>query len=381
MKTLKKILDFCASYGVAAVLLLLLLLLVFFGTIEQARIGLFAAQQKYFNSFFLIHYIGGVVPLPLPGGYLLLALLFFNTLLGGIIRAPKRWSRPGLLIVHLGILYLVLAGFVAHKYALSGNLPLFEGRSASYFQSYFDWDLFITVGGADGSGQQYVVPQESLEHPGAFFYAKELPFTVEIDRYYKNCMAVEDNSAHAIDGAALKELPENQSAEANIPGMLITLEGGISEKGILWGMQRGPWIVEADGKQFSFDFTRRRWELPFTVTLQKFNHEWHPGTSTPSHFSSRVSVKDEGLPRESLIQMNEPLRHRGYTFYQASWGPSDGKEGDPLYSVLAVVKNPAGQWPVYASCIICAGLLIHYLQVLLRYLKRRSRLSGEKGTC
>ena len=114
MNILKAFLKFTASYGLATLLLLLLLLLVFFGTLEQGRIGLFAAQEKYFSSLFLIHYLGGLVPIPLPGGYLLLALLFINVLVGGMLRAPKKLGRPGLLIVHGGILYLVLAGFVSH---------------------------------------------------------------------------------------------------------------------------------------------------------------------------------------------------------------------------------------------------------------------------
>lgn len=376
MKIVKQCIRFIASYGLATVLLLLLLLLVFFGTLEQGRIGLFAAQEKYFSSLFLIHYLGGVIPVPLPGGYLLLALLFVNTLVGGILRAPKRLLRPGLLIVHGGILYLVLAGFVSHHYAISGNMPLFEGSSSRYFQSYFDWNLVITEVGETGQGRQYVIPQEWLFETGTTLHGQDLPFTLEIERYYKNAMPMEDTTAQGIDGVFLSYLPVNASAEMNVPGLILTIKGETTERAVLWGMQRLPWVTEVEGQQYTFDFTRQRWELPFSIALEKFNHEWHPGTSTPSHFSSRVSVTDDGLPREALIQMNEPLRQGGYTFYQASWGPPDATAEDPLYSVLAVVKNPAGNWPVYASCVISLGLLIHYLQILLNYLKRRSRLAA-----
>ncbi|NLN93642.1 MAG: cytochrome c biogenesis protein ResB [Candidatus Hydrogenedens sp.] len=376
MNILKAFLKFTASYGLATLLLLLLLLLVFFGTLEQGRIGLFAAQEKYFSSLFLIHYLGGLVPIPLPGGYLLLALLFINVLVGGMLRAPKKLGRPGLLIVHGGILYLVLAGFVSHHYAISGNMPLFEGSSSHYFQSYFDWNLVITEVGEKSTGRQYVIPQEWMYEPGTTLHGKDLPFSLEIERYYKNAMPQEDNTSQSTDGVSLSYLPENASAEMNVPGLVISLKGGSTEKAVLWGMQRLPWLTEVEGRQYAFDFTRQRWELPFSIALEKFNHEWHPGTNTPSHFSSRVSLTDGGLPREALIQMNEPLRHGGYTFYQASWGPPDGTAEDALYSVLAVVKNPAGNWPVYASCVISLGLLIHYLQVLLKHLKRRSRIAA-----
>jgi hypothetical protein len=375
MKVVKRVVHFLGSYGFATVVLLLLLLLVFLGTIEQTNIGLFAAQQKYFSSFFVIHHIGEIIPLPLPGGYLLLVLVFVSTFLGGLVRAPKKFFRPGLLIVHGGILYLVLAGFVAHHYSLSGNIVLFEGSSANSFQSYFDWNLVITEVGEKSEGRQYVIPQEALYRKGTVFHGKDLPFSVEITRYYKNCMPLEDSSSLSIDGVSLTFQAENATAEMNIPGLTLSLHGASDAKAILWGMQRLPWLTEVEGKQYSFDFSRKRWQLPFSVALQQFNHERHPGTNTPSHFSSRVSVSDGGLPRDSLIQMNEPLRHGGYTFYQASWGPPDAKVDDPLYSVLAVVKNPAGNWPVYASAIISLGLLVHYLQVLLNYLKRRSRVA------
>ena len=53
--------------------------------------------------------------------------------------------------------------------------------------------------------------------------------------------------------------------------------------------------------------------------------------------------------------MNQPLRHKGYTFYQSSYIEDDNKE----ISVLAVVKNLGRALPYLSSLIICIGLLIH----------------------
>ena len=36
---------------------------------------------------------------------------------------------------------------------------------------------------------------------------------------------------------------------------------------------------------------------------------------------SRVRIADEGGTREALIQLNEPLDHRGYRFFQSSFEP------------------------------------------------------------
>ena len=67
--------DGLASYGFVVVLLSFLLLLTLLGTLEQAEYGLFAVQKKYFDSLFLVHKLFGLIPIPLPGVYLLLALL------------------------------------------------------------------------------------------------------------------------------------------------------------------------------------------------------------------------------------------------------------------------------------------------------------------
>jgi hypothetical protein len=67
------------------------------------------------------------------------------------------------------------------------------------------------------------------------------------------------------------------------------------------------------------------------------------------------------------------LRYRGYAFYQASWGPADAGPHDRLFSTLAVVKNPADKMPLYASCIICFGLFVHFSVKLLAYLKAQHR--------
>ncbi|SVA41121.1 uncharacterized protein METZ01_LOCUS93975, partial [marine metagenome] len=56
-----------------------------------------------------------------------------------------------------------------------------------------------------------------------------------------------------------------------------------------------------------------------------------------------------------LIQMNEPLRYKGYTFFQSSF--IEGPEGET--TVLAVVKNYGRLFPYISSIIMCIGLLFH----------------------
>ena len=88
---------------------------------------------------------------------------------------------------------------------------------------------------------------------------------------------------------------------------------------------------------------------------------------------SDVTKIENGISQALKITMNEPLRHKGYTLFQASWGPANAKPGEPLFSTFAVVKNPADKFPEYACIIIAFGLLVHFSQKLFRYIKLQNR--------
>ena len=67
--------------------------------------------------------------------------------------------------------------------------------------------------------------------------------------------------------------------------------------------------------------------------------------------------------RELIIFMNNPLRYKNYTFYQASYSvDARGRE----LSTLAVVKN-SGRLLPYISCLVTfTGLVVHFLSMAFR---------------
>ncbi|NCC21886.1 MAG: hypothetical protein EOM26_05410 [Alphaproteobacteria bacterium] len=96
-------------------------------------------------------------------------------------------------------------------------------------------------------------------------------------------------------------------------------------------------------------------ELPFSLHLVDFDRDVHPGTDIPSHFQSTVLLKDGQTEWRAVIRMNEPLRHKGYTFYQSSFID----EGDAEGTILAVVRNTGKIFPYISSAFIVFGLLLH----------------------
>ena len=67
--------------------------------------------------------------------------------------------------------------------------------------------------------------------------------------------------------------------------------------------------------------------------------------------------------------MNEPLRHKGYTFFQASFID----DSDVETTVLATVKNYGRLFPYISSIIMSIGLLIHLLLMIPKMANRKSK--------
>ncbi len=379
-----------ASFGFACVVFVLLLLLTFLGTLEQAHTGLYDVQKKYFESLFLVHRLFGVIPIPLPGAYLVMTLLFLNLLCGGIVRIRKTRSRAGILLTHAGMLFMLVAGFVKFQYSKDGALTLYEGESAAYFESWFDWEVAVREAKGTDETTEYIIPvsPHDWKRPdhAITYRSADLPFDLVLSGFFRNARplpaaGLAAAGARVIDGFTLEALRPAKEAEQNMGGTYVTLvekNGAAKHEGILWGMQQQPLVVEIGGRPWAVDLRKRRWELPFTVVLDKFNHEMHPGTGIAKRFTSDVTKIEAGASQRVHISMNQPLRHEGYTLYQSSWGPSNARPGEPLFSTFSVVRNPADKWPLYSCLTIAAGLLWHFVRKLLGYLRVENRRARER---
>jgi len=305
-------------------------------------------------------------------------------LCGGVVRLRKDWRHAGILIAHAGILVLLLGAFVSFKFSQRGHMTLYEGDSATEFVSYDAWEIAVAPVRESGSVTEHLIPVEEVAHVGpsssVTFYSDDLPFDLTFVGYAQNARPVPVESGHGapgnvVDGFSLQALKPSREAERNIPGVYVTVRekaSGAVYEGILWGLAGFPWTVQLGGQNWTLDLRRCTWHLPFTVQLDRFTREVHPGTSIPKAFISDVTKIDGGIRQQARISMNAPLRSKGYIFYQASWGPPNAGPADRLYSSLAVVRNPADQLPLYASCVICFGLLVHFVQKLAAHLRAES---------
>ena len=381
--------DVLSGFGLATVLLLLLGLLTWFATLEQIDNGLYPTLNKYFHwkSVFLLPEIQGkMVPLPLPGGYWVGAVLLLNLTLGGVIRIRKGWRHVGNLISHLGIIFMLVGGGVAHHFSERGNMAVREGESSSAAEDYFEYVVEVAEIKNGKMDSIHVIRGGQMDDltggDARLFRFPALPFDLELAGYLGNAVPVgmteraPDQGQLTVDGYYLKKKPDEVNAEAHTAGCyarVVHRDGTKSAPFILAGASFHPFSIRHEDRIFTVDMRKRLWPMPFTVKLDEFTAAFHPGTMKPAKFISKITRIENGGEAKVTIQMNEPMRYEGLTFFQASYGPPGAGPGQKMYSVFEIVKNPADKWPEYSLYVVSFGMLVTFLTKLGTYLGAASR--------
>lgn len=375
----KKIFNIFASFGLTIILLSFGFLVILFGTLYQVDHGLYMAQKKYFDSMIVMHQMGPVV-IPLPGAYIIMVLFTINLICGGMVRIRKSKHTVGILITHFGILVMMISGALTFHFSDRGHMTLYETQSSNEFVSYTEWMIEM---GRPGKGEtRHTIPQKYFDDlkgdQSRTFYNDEIPFEIAVKSYHRNAFVspvrpvMPTDAEKVLNGFFIDPLDIDTQAERNRPAVLVELtdkESGKTEEAILWGLAREPFTFQAGGEPWLINLEPERWQVPFVITLDEFIHEKHAGTEMASSYESYVIKKEDGEEEKIRIWMNHPLRHNGYTFFQESWGPSNAGPNDPLFSQFAVVRNPGDQGPLYACIIVSIGMLVHFVQKLLGYMR------------
>jgi hypothetical protein len=355
------ILKALSSVRITVVCLFLLFVLTFWGTVAQVQQGLYAAQERFFNSFFFL--AAGYIPF--PGAQLVLWVLFINLLCTTIIRFSKyrKWSYAGVLIIHFGLLLYFTAAFIIFHVAKESNIHLMEGEATNVSQSYSEWELAYWK--EKGNTHEVTAFDSKFFSPGFHIPFSDTNFSIAVKQFYTNTVAFTNSERKSskiinISGISMLEpKPLIKEREKNIAGGIFDLKiKGKSYTLILFGAETHPTPVPIAGKVYYFSLRHKRTPLPFTIHLDQFKAEFHPGTSVAKSYESYVTVKTGSSERQVRIFMNNPLRYKDYTVYQASY---DIDQAGRQYSTLAVVKNFAKMLPYVACFVVFFGLALHFL--------------------
>jgi hypothetical protein len=376
----RQVRNLFVSLRLTVVLLALSIMLVFWATLDQVNLGVWAVQQKFFHSFFVFVRLGDLRIPAYPGGYTIGGLLLVNLLSAHAYRFRTGWRKSGIWIAHAGLILLLVGELVSGLVQKDFQMRLDEGETKNFSESSLDNELAITDVTDPTSDDVVAIPESILAH-GTVVQNPRLPFKVVPRAYYQNAtIQMRAQAPGAPPSPANQGMgpmivatpiePTYKQDERNVPAAYVELAG---TDGSL-----GTWVVSTLlGNPQRFEYAGRSWKIamrptrlyePYSITLEKFSHDIYPGTDIPKNFSSKVRVNPPGggEGRDVLIYMNNPLRYAGLTYYQASF---DGEHT----TILQVVRNPSWLAPYIACSAIALGLVIQFMIHLAGFARARRR--------
>jgi hypothetical protein len=355
--SINKVLRKFASLKLLFWTLLWLMILLILGTIVQKDIGIYQAKQKYFSSWII--WLGGFFPM--PGGQMTMGMIFLGLLSQLIFKSTYKLKTLGLTITHLGSLLLLLGGMITGYFSIQGSMVIEEGLSSSYFQDYHRLEIAIIDTSKQGHDLVYAFDQNLIKIGKTLEHSK-IPFKIKITNYCRNCSYVNrsKNSNEVLHGFSkkyrIKNIPMAKDNAKNRAGISFKLTGTKNEGvyTIFENMQVHQ-SIKFQEKKYYIQIRHKRYELPFKLTLLDFQKINYASTSMAKNYRSILLFQDTDVTQRTIIQMNEPLRYKGYTLYQSSYIQESGREK----TILSVVHNLGRIFPYISSIIICIGLVIH----------------------
>lgn len=401
---MRRIVSIFTSLRLTVVCLVAALILVFVGTLAQVDLGLYAAQSKFFRSFFVYWTPGdGSIKIPvLPGGWLIGLVLLVNLLAAHAKRFKFTPKKYGIILIHAGLIFLLLGQFMTELFQVESNMRIEVGETKNYSEAPRRNELAV-IDVTDPDKDKVVVISESLLAKGGEIRTPLLPFALRVEKYLPNSLPAGPMSGggekiKASEGIG-KQLLFSPAARAtgmdseDNPSALIQV---VSDKGALGDWTVSTWLTRypefenlqrglgdilggtALTQPQTFNYGGRTWQIalrpvryykPYNMTLLAFNHDLYPGTEIPKNFSSKIHLNDPatGEDRDILIYMNNPLRYHGETLFQAGWIPGDRG------TILQVVRNPASITPYAACSLVALGLITQFLMHLIGFARKRAQ--------
>ncbi len=326
-----------------------LMVLLILGTLAQAEMGLYAAQKIFFS---------GLIGMSLMGALTICLALKF------IFHSKWELQKSGIILSHLGALILFGGGWITAINAKEGYIALPEGETTPYIYDYHQRALFIF----ENDALRYELPAQNLQNATNNL---DLPFALKIIDSCANCdiTSPPENTTpprrEMAKNMLLSAKPSEKEPETNLTGATLSLTNISPEiDGIYVAFESMPKPIsfDIDDTNYKIIIGRSQRLLPFSVTLVDFIRETYPGTNKPKSYSSDIIITDGTQKWPARIEMNKPLRYRGYTLYQSSFEQTTEHET----SILSVVENKGRLAPYIGTTIITLGLLLQLMLVMRR---------------
>ncbi|QDT73956.1 cytochrome c biogenesis protein [Lacipirellula limnantheis] len=324
-----------------------------------------------------------------------------------IVLAVGCWAlfgkRGGVVLLHGGIALLMFGELYTAQYVGEAQMRITEGQTISYAEDIRSYELAVTdvtdpkkdlvtvipgvIVDASAPKKDLVDGKEAVIEEAVAINDDALPFAVRIVELMPNATTRRAQPGEAtLANAGLGQLRVATSVPVNTgvsteqtpdaPAALVELlkkdkDGKPTTDSLgtylLWPFL-GSEVVEVDGKTYNVSLRYTRVPKDYSITLKKFKFDKYEGSDTPKNFESVVQLRDpdQNVDVPLSTSMNNPIRYAGETIYQSSYDPNNLQT-----TVLQVVSNAGWMIPYVACMIIAAGMLVHFLQMVVRFVSRR----------
>lgn len=389
------IFKFFSSLKLTVWLLAFSIALVFFGTLDQVHWGIHETQRRYFESFYVfwqypLEWTFGSelrwFHIPLLGGYTLGILLLVNLCCAHFRYFRASWKRIGIAVTHLGVVLLLVSGFLVSALQREGQMWIDEGGRSNYSTDFMDNELVII----DRSNPDYdtvtSIPDSVLDDEGTITLT-DLGLTIKVEQFMPNSNLgtrmqnpngpepmANRGVAQRMGMFAVEKPVTYQENEVNTATAIVELVGADGSMGtwlvsnLMDDERFPPQTFDYHGKAYELALRFKRYYKPFWLELKDFSFDRYPGTELARNYSSLIDIVNpaEDEQRQVLIYMNHPLRYGGLTFYQSSFG------NDETTTILQVVRNPSWLMPYLAVALVGIGMTIQFMMHLAGFATRRN---------
>lgn len=267
---------------------------------------------------------------------LILILLSLNVAACTIKRLKAGYKLRPSVVLHLGIIIILIGAAIGAVFGVKGELKIYEGEMKYSFVSRKNdvvplgfgiaLDDFILERYSASDGEAVIARIENDPSEYSFPIATGKRHQVGNSGYYIEMLKYLPDFVIDVEG---KEA-DTRSQEPNNPALLIKVDGpnGAEER---WVFAKFPNFTTGNDKSIMLHY--------------------HSAPSSVKEFKSKLRIiEDNETVAEKTIEVNDPLRYKGYAFYQSSYDSQEMR-----WSGLQVVNDPGVGAVYFGFAILIIG--------------------------
>lgn len=132
-KHIQKFWRFSTSFALGIPIMVALTILIAWGTIVESQYDAWTAGQVVYRSWMM---------------YVTMGLLVYNLALVIVDRWPWKWNHYPFILVHVGIIFLIVGGYITQKWGIDGTMPIpLGGKSRLVTVHETDFVVYATFDG------------------------------------------------------------------------------------------------------------------------------------------------------------------------------------------------------------------------------------------